>query len=377
MSIYKRGRTWWYQFEFQGSLIRESSGLTNKEAARRAEGVRHTALRESRAGVTRQLRVPLFSKAADDYLKAKQGDWAPKTAIIERTNLAHLHPVFAGKLLTDIVPVEVAAYRDGRLSAGAAPKTVSLELGTLRAVLIYHDLDATWRTIRKKIKLGKAKNIGRVITALEQTALLRECRASRSRSLYVAVMLALETCMRYSEIRLLQWRQVDLVRSILTVGKSKTDAGEGRVIPLTAAAAQVLTFWAERFPQRKPNHYVFPSEHYGQGGVVYDTDSTQPLTTWKEAWEGAKARAGVECRFHDLRHTACTRLLDAGVSHPIVAEIMGWATSTAIRMIKEVYGHIGLEAKQRAMQAAENFSEPLRVPTKSYTIEKKQDASIQ
>jgi hypothetical protein len=116
--------------------------------------------------------------------------------------------------------------------------------------------------------------------------------------------------------------------------------------------------WAEFFPDRKPNHYVFPLERYGQGrdgrgATTYGTDPSQPIGTWKEAWEAANLRAGVECRFHDLRHTGCTRLLDAGVSHPIVAEIMGWSASTAIRMIKEVYGHIGLRAKQRAMELVE------------------------
>jgi hypothetical protein len=66
-------------------------------------------------------------------------------------------------------------------------------------------------------------------------------------------------------------------------------------------------------------------------------------------------RVVVECRFHDLRHTACTRLLDAGVSHPVVAEIIGWSASTAIRMIREVYGHINLATRQRAMEQLEQF----------------------
>jgi integrase len=377
MSLYRRGNVWWYRFEFLGSLIRESTGLTNKAAARAAEDKRHTALREAGAGVTRRLRAPMFSKAADDYLKAKRADWAQKTAIIERTNLAHLAPSFGKKLLTDIGPDDVVAYRDGRLEAKASDKTIALELGTLRAILLYHDLDVIWRAILKKITLGKARKIGRVLSAVEEAALLTECSQSRSRSLYVAVTLALSTCMRASELRLLEWRQVDFGRRIVTVGESKTEAGEGRVIPLTGRAIAVLKSWAASFPNRKPNHFVFASEQYGHGGIVYDTNPATPITSWKEAWEAAKDRAGVRCRWHDLRHTGCTRLLDAGVSHPIVAEIMGWSASTAIRMIKEVYGHIGLRAKQQAMEAAEKFSEPLRVGTESYTIEEPQTGAIQ
>ena len=109
------------------------------------------------------------------------------------------------------------------------------------------------------------------------------------------------------------------------------------------------------FSKRKPNHYVFPSEHYGQGGIVYDMDPARPLTSWKEAWEAAKERAGVQCRFHDLRHTGCTRLLEAGVPYSVVAEIMGWSASTAVRMIREVYGHVGPAARRQAMDQFENF----------------------
>jgi integrase len=377
MSLYRRGNIWWYRFEFQGSLIRESTGLTNKEAARRAEGKRHTALRESRAGVTPQLRAPLFSKAADDYLRKKKGRWAPKTLIIEQCSIKHLDPVFGGRLLIDIRSEDVVAYHDGRIETGAAPKTVALELGTLRAILLFHDLDFAWRSIRKKITLGKAKKVGRVITAVEEVELLNECRQSRSRSLHVVVTLALWTCMRYSELRLLQWRQIDFGRRVITVGESKTDAGDGREIPLTSTATALLTAWAAHFPQRKPSHYVFASEQYGQNGAVYDIDPTRPLTSWKEAWEAAKVRAGVECRFHDLRHTGCTHLLEAGVPYAVVAEIMGWSASTAVRMIREVYGHVGPVARRQAMDRLEKFMEPIRVGTKSYTIEEPETGTIQ
>ena len=383
MSTYKRGGVWWYKFEFQGATIRESTGLTDREAAREREGERHNDLRKGRANIHRRAPAPLFSVAADDYLKAKRGDWAVKTAVIETTNLAHLKAVFGKKLLTDITAADVRDYRDSRKLAGAdgrkgaSDKTVSLEIGSLRGILLHHDLDGNWRAIKKAKLMKKARNIGRAITYVEEAALLRECRASRSRSLHVAVVVALQTCMRYSEIRLLQWRQVDLGRRLITVGLSKTLAGEGRVIPLTAVAAKTLTIWAGLFPDRKPNHYVFPSEQYGQGRdgqkvTVYGIDPTKS-TDWKESWESAKLRAGVECRFHDLRHSGCSRLLDAGVSHPVVAEIMGWSASTAIRMIKEVYGHIGLAAKQRAMEqvelAARKTRTSPRVGTKVGTVE--------
>ena len=111
--------------------------------------------------------------------------------------------------------------------------------------------------------------------------------------------------MRYSELRLLRWSQVDLKVCTLTVGQSKTESGTGRLLPLNDRAVAILGFWASLFPLRELSHFVFPSERYGASGdgatVVYASDPTKPIGRWKEAWESAKIRACVSCRFHDLR----------------------------------------------------------------------------
>jgi integrase len=44
--------------------------------------------------------------------------------------------------------------------------------------------------------------------------------------------------------------------------------------------------------------------------------------------------ASLKCRFHDLRHTAVTRLLEAGIPYSVVASMMGWSAATAIRKAK-------------------------------------------
>ena len=59
----------------------------------------------------------------------------------------------------------------------------------------------------------------------------------RSPVIYPALMLALNAGMRNAEIRHLRWNQVDLKKQFLTVGRSKTQAGEGRTIPLNAPSS--------------------------------------------------------------------------------------------------------------------------------------------
>jgi integrase len=53
-------------------------------------------------------------------------------------------------------------------------------------------------------------------------------------------------------------------------------------------------------------------------------------------------------RFHDLRHTAATKLLENGAPFAVVAQILGWSASTAVRMAKR-YGHIRPEVQRRAL----------------------------
>ena len=193
------------------------------------------------------------------------------------------------------------------------------------------------------------------LTREQESQLLVACARSRSRSLLLAVTLALSTGLRLDELRWLRWKQIDFDNRALRVGQSKTPSGTGRAVHLNQRAFSALLTWAREFPSRKQSHFVFPSERVGfstdaEIPEVFDTNPAKPITSWKTAWISAKARAGVECRFHDLRHTAVTRLLEAGQPFAVVADIMGWSAATAVRMARR-YGHIGESARRSAMDA--------------------------
>jgi integrase len=350
--LYKRGGTWWFEFQIRGQRVRESSSSKSKTVAREAARRRRQELVDSINGLNKRPKPMLFSAAAKDYLEIKEKTLRASSYRIERTSVAHLKPMFGSVLISDIDGQSIAAYQRRRSGEGAAPATVNLETGTLRAILKRHRL---WAFVQPDVKnLSERNDVGLALSRDDEDKLLAACGQSRSRSLYTAVSLAVNTGLRRAELLNLRWGQVNLDKKTIQVGDSKTDAGAGRIVPLNVRANGAIAFWAESFPDRKPKDAVFPTERVGAAGNDFtpchtDTKHGTPVHSIKEAWEAAKRRAKVQCRWHDLRHTFCTRLLEQGVSLPQVGRILGWSSSTTVRMA-ERYGHISGDTLRKAVE---------------------------
>ena len=313
--IYRRGEVWWYKFQFAERLFQESARTTTKAIARQAERKRRQQLEESIHGIKKRVAPIQFAVAAAEWLKQKRPTWGAKTYKVEERNLRYLKPNFGSLLLIDITAQDVSDFQKVRLKAGAAAKTINLEAGTLRAILVRNRL---WAALQPDVTMLRVDDeVGKALSAEEEAQLISACGASRSRTLLPFVQIAVLTGLRKGEIQQLRWCQVDFLGQTVTVGAAKTAAGSGRVIPLNARALATLQAWAGNFPDRQPDDAVFPSEAYGLAGNERKphsgtVDSTVPIGEIKRSWATAKRQAGVECRFHDLRHSCATRLLERG-----------------------------------------------------------------
>ena len=261
---YKGSKVWTMDFVFHGQRVRESTGMTSKTRAKEVEDKRKNELRNGSAGIRKQLSPRLLTVAAGTWLEMKKATLAPRSVMIEKANLAHLLPKLGRKLVCDIEARDIALYQQDRLEEEASPKTVNLEMGTLRAIL---KRSGQWSRLQPDVNmLATRDDIGRSITSAEESALLQACGKSRSRSLVPFVTLAIETGARRGVIQSLQWGNVDFESRCIKWGKDKTSSGTGRMIPLSQRALSALSFWATHFPERKPEHYVFPAERYGAAG---------------------------------------------------------------------------------------------------------------
>lgn len=151
---------------------------------------------------------------------------------------------------------------------------------------------------------GKARD--RRLQGNEAELLLKHL-SGESKAIFV---FAIETAMRRSEMLSLEWRNVDLKRSVAIVVEPKN--GEMRAVPLSRTAVRVL--------QDLP-------PGIGAGRVF---SITRPQL--RRAWETARIASGIpDIRLHDLRHEAASRLFEKGLNVMEAASVTGHKTLSMLK----------------------------------------------
>ena len=264
--------------------------------------------------------------------------------------LGHVTRLLGDKMVVDFNEAVVMTYQTDRLKEKAAPKSVNEEV-TFLLRLLGDAGDALRIRLRrnKALKLKVSQNVGRAYTEEEKTKMLALAKDSSGRksgspAIYPALALALNAGMRDAEIRNLTWAQVDFEKQFLTVGKAKTEAGEGRTIPLNSILLPALLdharWYTRRFGVTKPGWYLFPF------GKSKHLDPTRPMTSLKTVWGNIRENAGVTGRWHDNRHTLVTELAESGAGDQTIMDIAGHVS----RQMLTRYSHIRMEAKRKALE---------------------------
>ena len=347
MSVFRRGDVWWYEFWFAGQRVRESSKSTSKTLARDAERNRKRELEEGFNNITdqRQERIRTFREMAEEFFNGYKVR-LPDSARFAEYAIDHLKRLLGSKMLVDFSEAAVTKYQNDRLEEGAAPKTINEEVGFLLRIL-GEPGDIIRVRLRKKkmLKLKVRKVIGKAYSEDEKRRMLEEAAQARSPHIYLALTLALNAGMRDAEIKSLSWAQISFAKKFLAVGRSKTEGGEGRTIPLNSDLFAVFTDYVEWYEQKygkiQQEWYVFPF------GSPQPTDPTRHVTTFKTVWNSIRKKAKVKGRWHDNRHTLITELAESGAGDQTIMDIAGHVSK---QMLKH-YSHIRMEAKRRALES--------------------------
>jgi integrase len=376
MSLYKRDKTWWTDFSVNGQRFRESLDTTDW---REAQALQKELIAQASVGKLtpsgQQYGRLTFFEALDRYLADRLARVQPNTAKAERERATQLKKYFGAVNVSRISVDSILAYIAERKKAGMANGTINRDLDVLRGVL---KRAKRWHVIAEDIRpLPVRHNVGRVLSHEEKVRLLKLAASrpewDRSR---LAMRLALNTTMRASEIRGLQWRDLNLMERTITVSRSKTEAGE-RAIPLNADALAAVFELRERAKlllgaEPQPEWYVFP---HAEGFVK--PDPNKPMSGWRTAWRSLTRtiecpacrqlqKPGVTCgndnckanirgirsstaglRFHDLRHQAITELSESLASDQTIMSIAGHVSP---KMLAH-YSHVRMDAKRKALDS--------------------------
>ena len=286
------GRIWWIDYLVEGQRRRERIG-PNKEAAEqrlrgvlsaRAEG-RH--IKKSPDAKTR------FKDLAAWYLELPEVK-AKRSYSRDELSLKRLLPYFGDRLLKDITPALVEAYRQQRLGQPSGrppygptkPASVNRELACFKTIFTKATKNGKAdRSPAQGVKLLKENNErDRVLSLEEYSRLLAHC----PEHIKPVVKVAYHTGMRQGEILGLTWDRLDLKAEFIRLQPEDTKTKEGRLVPLTRELAE-----------------MFKAMSRGLPGVKVFTYAGREIGAIKKGFTTAVKKAGIEdFTFHDLRHTA-------------------------------------------------------------------------
>ena len=351
MRLYRRGKRgiWWVDFTVAGRpRFERSTGTTDEAAAREwAAKAQSDQWRQRRLGEPPSV---TWDEAALAWLSEHKHLRAIEEA---KRNLRWLTKRLTGTQLSSItaeVVRRIAAERAGepanaaKIAAAKAAGKVPPTPRKLAGATINRYLSDLSRVMQHAYRLGylpspppvaKLHEPQRRITWLTRDQ-ARDLLAELPDHLRAMAAFALATGLRESNVRLLEWAQVDSERRVAWVSADQAKAGRALSVPLNDVAIAVL-----EHQQGIHTRWVFPVPRW----LEKRRDDDAPRQIWdsptgkisNHAWRKACIRAGVPTlRFHDLRHTWASWHIQAGTPPAVLKELGGWASLTMV----ERYAHL-------------------------------------
>ncbi len=265
---------------------------------------------------------------------------SPTTQATYRRDLErYVLPRFAAYRIGRLPADEIENWLMDEVAAGIAPSSVHRHYRTFRRMLeVAVEKEKLVTNPCHRVKPPRSPAREMVFLTWEQSVELAEAHAPRYRAL---LYLAIDAGMRWGELIGLRRAKVDLRTRKVRVTEQLIRMGAGdwlrkkpkttnsvRSITVSAFTATVLAEHLERYAQPGPD------------GLVFTNTAGNPLISSSfhtHAFGPALHRAGLACRFHDLRHTSVALAIAAGAHPKSIQHRMG---HSSINVTLDRYGHL-------------------------------------
>jgi len=360
VSVFKRNGSWFIDYRYppgrHGKRIREKVGPSKDETsirlAERLEEIRHgldPRLKRIKPRLLEGVMVEYLEDHVGVQVEAVRGDGpvrlqrkAVQTCVRKKKdsampvyNATLLLQKFDGAILQSITTKTINDFINTRLAAGVRGQTINHQVRLLASIFKWsiergYVVENPARKV-KKFREGPGREF---FLSEEQSALLLEKIDDRFRLLVLA---ALHTAAGRGELIKLLWSDLDIEKRLVTFRDCKN--GEDRTVPLSATLTAAL--------KRLPRPIA--------GGPVFRTPAGKPLTPTiirRPFRKAVKAADLVGFRIHDLRHSAASFMVQAGVPLNTVRAILGHKSLSMVLR----YSHLAPEHLRDGVDALDGLA---------------------
>ena len=299
-------------------------------------------------------RRPKFQDFAQEYFAgATFMQKKPRTQDSERQAIKRWMEHLGGLRLDRITTPIIESYREKRLRAGTAARTVNLDVIALRQVLALAKqrglLDDLLQFFSPKhggdLKALKHRDpLRRTLLTKEQfvgllDAATHETTKNSDLLRFYLRFLAL-TGAREQEALEVRRCDVDFKNGLVVIGATgNAKNSKSRAIDFSRELETVLREMESWLPP--DTSWLFPSPQRGAKDIHAET--------LRESFKAVRKKAGLEwVGFHDLRHMFASRCVMAGIDHMTTAAWLGHSDGGIL--VGKVYGHLADTHKKAAAQ---------------------------
>lgn len=334
MSVYKhKNGRWYYKFYIRGKQFHKSiPEATDKEGAKMVEARIKGELLHGNYEILLDKKTTSFVKLCEEFEEYSKVNRLKSYEAVDKYYIEIFKNYFKNKAVEDISTPDIEKFRNKDIG-DIGSSTINRKMSCLSSMfsLAFRNDYIKENPCNGIKKLKEEKRADRFLSKEEETKLLEKCTKEY---LYMKpiIICALYTGMRKSEILNLKWNNINFKDNFIHLLITKTIH---RKIPI----AKTLLKELEVIPQISDFVFANPETK----SKYYDI---------KRPYKKILENSGIKpIRFHDLRHTAATRMVASGIDLIVVGEILGHSQiKTTAR-----YSHPVPERKLQAIKALDNF----------------------
>jgi integrase len=343
-SVFKRGNRWVAQVG-TGKNRETKYFDTQKDA----NAWRHKMIEQRHQGLVFAGSKVSLSKFLDEWLVVAKTSVRPNT-FQQYSQVVHQHinPVLGYIVLKDLRPDHVQSLYTNKLANGVSPSSTRMIHAVIHRALNHAlKLGLVYRNVADSVT--RPKVVRKEMKTLNDYQVRQLIQVAESEQMRLLLWVAVVTGLRQGELLGLKWSDLDwMSRRIQIQRQVQRRKGDGLVFcePKSASGRRVIVLGKstiDKMREYKNNQLkerILLGEKWQDNDLIFPSPIGTPLdpSNVLKAYKDCLKRADLpNLRFHDLRHSAATLMLQQGVNPKIVSERLGHSD---ISLTLNTYSHV-------------------------------------